>query len=89
MFCLFCDAVADMLFGILVDQYGTSLNTTLEEFFPDETNWNLVDNDDESNHVDYTKSLSAYEVLTMTTGLGPTTCIWNGNCTVPLPSVRL
>ena len=27
-------AVAGMLFGILVDQYGVSINTTLREFFP-------------------------------------------------------
>jgi len=59
-----------MLFGILVDQYGTSINTTLGEFFPNETDWNLVD---ESN-VDYMKSLSAYEILTMTTGLGVDPC---------------
>jgi len=69
-------AVSGMLFGILVDQYGTSINTTLGEFFPNETDWNLVD---ESN-IDYMKSLSAYEILTMTTGLGQF-CFYNGNCT--------
>ena len=73
-------AVSGMLFGILVDQYGTSINTTLGEFFPNETDWNLVD--DEST-VDYMKSLSAYEILTMTTGLKPNSCGTNGifNCT--------
>ena len=73
-------AVSGMLFGILVDQYGTSINTTLGEFFPNETDWNLVD--DEST-VDYMKSLSAYEILTMTTGLYPDSCVMNGlgNCT--------
>mmetsp|Transcript_37264 Transcript_37264/g.41538 ORF Transcript_37264/g.41538 Transcript_37264/m.41538 type:complete len:454 (-) Transcript_37264:215-1576(-) len=70
-------AVAGMLFGILVDQYDTSINTTLGEFFPNETDWNLVD---ESN-VDYMKSLSAYEILTMTTGLGTDPCWAAFNCT--------
>ena len=63
-------AVSGMLFGILVDQYGTSINTTLGEFFPNETDWNLVD----TSNVDYMKSLSAYEILTMTTGLGEDPC---------------
>jgi len=70
-------AVAGMLFGILVDQYDTSINTTLGEFFPIETDWDLVD---ESN-VDYMKSLSAYEILTMTTGLGTDPCWAAFNCT--------
>ena len=71
-------AVSGMLFGILVDQYGTSINTTLGEFFPNETDWNLVD--DEST-VDYMKSLPACEILTMTTGLKTNSCFMNGNCT--------
>ena len=72
-------AVSGMLFGILVDQYATPINTTLGELFPNETDWNLVD--DEST-VDYMKSLSAYEILTMTTGLYPDSCVMNGfgNC---------
>jgi len=69
-------AVSGMLFGILVDQYDTSINTTLGEFFPNETDWNLVD---ESN-VDYMKSLSAYEILTMTTGLGVDPCYNDVSC---------
>jgi len=71
-------AVSGMLFGILVDQYDTSINTTLGEFFPNETDWNLVDNE---ATVDYMKSLSAYEILTMTTGLGDNPCWMIGNCT--------
>eukprot|EP00751_Fragilariopsis_kerguelensis_P051411 CAMPEP_0171039020 /NCGR_PEP_ID=MMETSP0736-20130129/43667_1 /TAXON_ID=186038 /ORGANISM="Fragilariopsis kerguelensis, Strain L26-C5" /LENGTH=369 /DNA_ID=CAMNT_0011485743 /DNA_START=120 /DNA_END=1227 /DNA_ORIENTATION=+ len=71
-------AVSGMLFGILVDQYDTSINTTLGEFFPNETDWNLVDNE---ATVDYMKRLSAYEILTMTTGLGDNPCWMIGNCT--------
>jgi len=77
-------AVSGMLFGILVDQYGTSINTTLGEFFPNETDWIGVDDEstvDGEPAVDYMKSLTAYEILTMTTGLGTDPCYYSLNCT--------
>ena len=63
--------ISGFLTGILVDQYNVSLNTTLEEFFEEEDDaFDLVN----STMVEYMKSVTLYEILTMTSGLNQGDC---------------
>ena len=62
-----------LLMGILVDKYGVTLDMTLGEIFQDSEKYgnafDLCDENWQNVTVDYMKSITLYEIMTMTSGL--------------------